>query len=172
MEISNFLINFSFTSAPKSFNDPLPDENIKVFMNHDINKMLGIDCTYFFNRGDFNFFSQYGNAAYSFWTHSFYLTSADIVRASDNNDVAVDLLLAKVREYFKKSNITNEKIVQILELFDCNCELMLSVPISNNGIIFNIKSDKLKFIAGYDIEFSYRVLKNKQTLELKKATQS
>lgn len=158
MEIPDFLMNFSFGSAFKSFYDPLPDEHIKVFTNQDINKVLGVNSTYYFNRGDFNFFSQYGNAGYSFWTHSFYLTSADIVRASDNHNVAVDLLLAKVMEYFKKNNITNEKIAHILGSFDCFCELMLSVPNSNSGISFKIKSDKLKFIAEYDIGFGYRVL--------------
>lgn len=171
LEIPDFLMNFSIISAPKSFYDPLPDEHIKVFTNQDINKILGVNSTYFFNRGDFNFFSQYGNAAYSFWTHSFYLTSADIVQASDNHDVAVDLLFAKAMEYFKKNNITNEKIARVLESFDCKCQLMLSVPISNRGIIFDIKSDKLKFIAEYDIEFGYRVLEKKLIDELKGAAQ-
>lgn len=171
MQIPDFLMNFSFTSAPNSFYNPLPDEDIKVFTNQDINKMLGVNCSYFFNRGEFNFFSQHGKAAYSFWTRSYYLNSADIVRASDNNNIAVDLLLAKAKEDFKQNNITGDKIAHVLGSFDCICELMLTVPISKHGINFIIKSDKLKFMAEHNIDFGYRVLKNKLIVELKKAAQ-
>ncbi|WP_144511082.1 hypothetical protein [Bacillus sp. FJAT-22090] len=172
MEIPYFTINFCFYSDPKSYLDPVPDSEVKVFTNDDINQLLEVESTFYFNRGDHNFFSQHGKAHYSFWTHTFFLDKLDIKKARDNNDHAVYLLLEKVKEFFNKYSITNDKILTVLSSFNCRCKIMLVVPESKNGIIFDISTEHLKFMSGYDFKFSYYVLNSDRINTLINAAKS
>lgn len=167
MDLQHFILSLCFFSEPKSLIDPEPDKDIKVFNHQDINKLLNTSDTFHFDRGEPNFFSQYGKASYAFWAHSFYLEKEEIESLNDSHDAAIKKLFEKLKWYLTEINITERQIINVKEIYNCRCEVLLAVPISPSKTTFKITKQQLKTLVDIGLDFSYWPLEIKQLNQLK-----
>ena len=155
MVIEDFVLGFSVFSAPQSFYED-SEEDVRIFAESDITGILGADSNFHFNRGDLNFFSQHGAAAYSFWTHAFSLSDEEAAGLNHDHDLALALLFKKLKEFVGKHQITPKKIEDLHRRFDCRCEILFIAPNwYGGGMLFRVNPSDLLFMAELDLTFKY-----------------
>lgn len=122
--MERFILNLSFYSMPKSLISNSGEDYI-IFTNKEIDKTLRAQSTFYFNRGDFNFFSQSGKAAYSYWCQSVSLTKEEVAWCNDSHDLALGILFNKLRLNLQEDGVTAGRIKNIDQQFDCRCQIEL-----------------------------------------------
>ena len=164
--MERFVLNLAFHSMPKSWISNL-GEDYTIFTNKDIDKTLRTQSTFHFNRGDFNFFSQSGKAAYSYWCHSVSLTKEEIAWCNDSHDLAVGILFNKLRLNLQEDGVTAGRIKNVDEQFDCRCQIELFYP-ADNRAMFKLQRIDLNWMADMHLDFEFRILNDPLLEELKK----
>lgn len=131
-------------------------EDYTIFTNKEIDKMLRTHSTFHFNRGDFNFFSQSGEAAYSYWCQSVPLTKEEVAWCNDSHDLALGILFNKLRLNLQEDGVTVGRIKNIDQQFDCRCQIELFFP-ADNRAIFKVQRIDLNWMADMHLEFEFRM---------------
>lgn len=164
--MERFVLNLAFYSMPKSLISNSGKDYI-IFTNKEIDKTLRAQSSFYFNRGDFNFFSQYGKASYSYWCQSFCLTKEEIEWCNDSHDLAVAILFDKLRLNLQVDGVTAGKIKNVDQRFDCRCQIELFFP-DDNRAIFKLRRIDLNWMADMHLDFEFRVLNEPLLEEFKK----
>jgi len=163
--VERFVLNLAFYSMPKSLISNSGEDYI-IFNNKDIDKVLRVQSTFHFNRGDLNFFSRYGAASYSYWCQSVCLTKEEVEWCNDSHDLAVGILFNKLRLKLKEAGVTVGKIKNVDQQFDCRCQIELFFP-DDNRAIFKVQRIDLNWMADMHLDFEFKMLSDSLLLELK-----
>ena len=166
--MERFVLNLAFYSMPKSLIANSGEDYI-IFTNKEIDKTLRTHSTFHFNRGDFNFFSQSGKAAYSYWCQSVSLTKEEVAWCNDSHDLAVGILFNKLRLNLKEDGVTAGRIKNVDQQFDCRCQIELFFPDDNGvGAMFKLQRIDLIWMADMHLDFEFKTLRDPLLDELKK----
>ncbi|WP_203246043.1 hypothetical protein [Sporosarcina beigongshangi] len=164
--MERFILNLAFYSMPKSLISDSGEDYI-IFTNEEIDKTLRTHSAFHFNRDDLNFFSQHGNAAYSYWCQSVSLTKEEVAWCNDSHDLAVGILFNKLRLNLQEDGVTAGRIKNIDQQFDCRCQIELFFP-DDNRAIFKVQRIDLNWMADMHLDFEFRMLSDSLLEELKK----
>lgn len=164
--MERFILNLAFYSMPKSWVSSSGEE-YTIFTNKDIDKTLRTQSTYYFNRGDLNFFSQFGKATYSYWCQSVSLTKEEIAWCNDSHDLAVGILFNRLRLNLQEDSVTAGRIKNVDEQFDCRRQIELFYP-ADNRAMFKLQRIDLNWMADLHLDFEFRMLNDSLLEELKK----
>lgn len=167
--LHDYVLSFCFFSQPKSFYAPEEFEHVEVFNHQEINSQLNLTDTFHFNRGEPNFFSQHGPAAYAFWAHSFYLNKREADLLNDNVAHLLELLFEQLENYLQENEVTKEKINAVKELYDCRCEVLFSTLRQPEIFAesFTLRQEPLRILQEYGMDFNYWPLEKVQIDQLK-----
>jgi len=139
--------------------DPESD-GVRVFEHTDINKVLCINSSFHFNRGDHNFFSGYGRAAYSCWARTFTLLDDEVKVLNDDHDLALTVLIGKLNDFIVKHQLNAGHVKKLKDNFDLNgkWQAILFTPNSLPPVIFDLNYEDMRFLVDLEMGFSYRVI--------------
>lgn len=169
MVIENFIVTLAIFSEPKSFYEDPESANTKVFKSSDIENLLNVKSSIHFNRGEDNFISGHGKAAYAYWAKAYSLTDEEIAPLEDNPNEALRILIRKLRHFIEENKIDKTHLHFLKQNFDLsgNWKVLLSYPHSLNSLNFEVHSEDMQFLASLDLEFGIRHLSQKQVNVLK-----
>lgn len=165
MFLDPFLLGISVTSEAKSFHSNWGQE-FKLFSSTDIDAILGITNSFHFNRGDFNFFSQHGKAAYAYWGRFVRLSDNQKSACAYDHDEAVLQLFQNLEALLGDPKDLRNRLDVIMKEYDCTCLIELIFPEGLSGALYKIPHSHIEWLAKLEVPFQFRMIHTDMMKEL------
>ncbi|TFD99802.1 hypothetical protein [Jeotgalibacillus salarius] len=151
-----FVLGFVIASAPKSL---LPDtefDDVHVFTAAELEQHFGIKGSLHFDRGEDNLLAGHGKAGFAYWTKLFALNEEELEVADWNHDIALHILIEKVKKFVQDNDLTVAKWNSFDKKFDITepwC-VKLFTPTAP-PMLFKLGINDMKWLASLEMEFGF-----------------